>query len=656
MKMIHFSLGILVASCLPAAAAAQDIFVCSQSDMILTRANDKNNNGTANEPGEYTKAAYSVANKIRAGTEIKATSLFGTPSLLWLDNNNSVKSLILLKDTTADGVYDDSEISTLVGSLHTLFGASASNTFLGGLTEDSAGHVFIANNQFTLTTPASNGILRVSNVTGVPATNIALKTSDVLTVYEDTTNPSAGPVTSTGGSYERIACNKSTDVIYTYHTKDDVVYSLHDIDGDGKFTTPGEVVNFLNLSGHKAGLTRSADFDTSGAYSSRGIDFAGVIPSATNGNYLSILYVEVDPVTGTVVLGTRTQTQSLGTSDISGMILVCNDLNGNGTCNDPGEVKIYVDQLSAGFGTFNYNGLQYLPSASATPGWTGLGVVNVSGQTVIYAMSNAGPTDLSGVFTADIVWKFVDNDFDGLALSAGEQVPVMVQRPAGSVSNEMEVTDLPFTPNFATASNFYVPGMQNPLNVTGICTSTAVTAMRPGIRFYKNAPYLGNNDFQVSVTGVQLGTDFAQLYVSQAPWDAGAVGSFFNALCQAQIYCGASVPNDPANLDEWLQLGVWNSPSPMYLDLFDLFGTGTQWADFTSFSTGDTLNGKCTFNSTTNVAYVGRYDASFNIPNDPLLKGQMFYLQWHVADPTYTPGGGFAVPRSVSDLGLVVLE
>lgn len=621
--------------------------------MILTRANDKNNNGTTNEPGEYTKAGYSLT-KLRAGTEIKATSLFGAPALFWLDNNNSLKALEVLRDNSGDGVYDDSEISTIVGSLHSVFGTTASNTFLGGLTEDSNGNVYVANNQFVLTTPASNGIVRISNVTGTPSTLISLKTTDVVTAYEDNTNIGAAAVSC--GSWERLACNTSTNVIYAYNTKDDVVYALRDLDADGKFTSAGEIVNFCNLSGHKAGLNRSVDFSLGGTYQSRGNDFAGVQPSATNGNYLAILYVEVDSVSGTVVLGTRTQTQNLGTTDISGIIILCNDLDGDGTCNDAGETKIYVDQFAMGFGTFVADGIQYKPDQSATPGWVGLGVCNISGQLVVYGAGNAGPTDKSGVFNADIIWKFIDTDADGLAMSAGEQIPVCIQKPAGSVANELEVTTLPFARNFATCSNFNYPGAQSPLNVTGICSAGASVNLKPGIRFYKNAPYLGNPDFQVSVTGIQLGIDFAQLYVSQAQWDPNANAAFFNLLCQNFIYCPPPFINDPMNLDEWFPVGVWNSPSPMWVDLFDLFATGTSWIDYTTAPTGDTINGKCTNGATTNVAYIGRYDASFAIPNDINLKGQVFYMQWHVMDPTGIPGLGFALPRSVSDQGIVVLE
>ncbi|MBI3820332.1 MAG: hypothetical protein HY286_16700 [Planctomycetes bacterium] len=676
MQLRKFTITAAIAGGFCATAVAQDIFICSTSDMLLTRANDKNGNGTTNEPGEYTKAAY-APNKLKRGIDIKATSLFGAPALLWLDNDNSLKAVEVLRDTSGDGVYDDSEISTIVGSINTIMGASsAGNTFLSGLCEDGAGNLYVSNNQFSTTTPNSNGILRISNATTIPTTLIAWKQTDTVTIDENNTTPGSGTITTKGGSAERLACNMSANTVYAYHTKDDCFYALKDLDGDGKFTSAGECINFLNLSGHKAGITRSVDFSAGGTYAARGNDFASVIPSATNGNYTADYSIEVDQVNGAVVMGFRNQPQNPGSTDISGVIIVCKDLNGNGTCNDAGETTTYVDQAHMGGGTFVYNGIQYKPDQSAPPGLSGLAVRDVAGATEVYCTGNIGPQDKSGNYTCDIVWKFVDLDNDGLAMSAGEQIPICVQRPAGSVSQELEVTDLPFTPNFATCSNFQTPGAQAPLNVTGVdangLTLPCLSAgglnlnLKPGIRFYKNAPYVGNPDFQVSVTGCQFGSDFAQLWYSQAQWDIPAVGNFFNLLCQYGIFCGPT-PNDPNNLDEWLPLGVWNSPSPMYVDLFGLLDPATAYVDFTGSGitavgdpiTGGTAGTQCTPNvGTTKVPYSGRFDYSFAVPNNPGLKGSTFYLQWHVLDPTGTgsPNAGFPFPRAVSDQGIVVIN
>ena len=116
-----------------ASAAAQDIFTCSSSDMILTRANDLNANNTANDPGEYTKCAYAPT-LLRNAQDLKYTALFGTPTLLWLDEDNSINGLVRLTDTNGNGVFEPSEISLVIGSIHTQMGqTTASSTFLGGM-------------------------------------------------------------------------------------------------------------------------------------------------------------------------------------------------------------------------------------------------------------------------------------------------------------------------------------------------------------------------------------------------------------------------------------------------------------------------------------------------------------------------------------------
>jgi hypothetical protein len=63
-------------------------------------------------------------------------------------------------------------------------------------------------------------------------------------------------------------------------------------------------------------------------------------------------------------------------------------------------------------------------------------------------------------------------------------------------------------------------------------------------------------------------------------------------------------------------------------------------------------------NGTVSTTYIGRFDISFAVPNDPLLAGKAFRMQWHVGDPLSLPlvGTGFAIPRAVSDLGIVVLN
>jgi hypothetical protein len=232
--------------------------------MILTRAQDLNLNGTANDPGEYTKCGYSLT-LLRNGQDIKYTNLFGTPTLLWLDENNSVNGIVRLTDTNGNGVFEPAETTLLLGAFHTAIGqTSASNTFLSGFCQGPNSDFYVSNNNFS-TTPsvlASNGLYRVTNLTGTPAVAAALVGTDTVQVYEDSATP--GTVNVSGGAWERIVCDKTTGKFYSYNSMDDAVYMMQDLDADGKFTTAGEVVNYLNVGLHKAGLGFNPDYGPGG--------------------------------------------------------------------------------------------------------------------------------------------------------------------------------------------------------------------------------------------------------------------------------------------------------------------------------------------------------------------------------------------------------
>lgn len=101
----------------------------------------------------------------------------------------------------------------------------------------------------------------------------------------------------------------------------------------------------------------------------------------------------------------------------------------------------------------------------------------------------------------------------------------------------------------------------------------------------------------------------------------------------------------------------------MYVDLFDLQGTGTSYLENEPGGSitgaggvagagayADPLNSKCP-----STANLGRLDAHIPIPNDPNLVGQVFRHQWHADDPlfaTVAPGAF----RTVSDLGYVRIQ
>ena len=279
----------------------------------------------------------------------------------------------------------------------------------------------------------------------------------------------ASAVNISGGAWEQIVCHKATNTFYAYNSKDDVIYAMRDLDNDGKFTTAGEVVNFLNVGAHAAGLNVNPDFAPSGSlYFNYGIPFHAVTANSS-GNRISLLYLEVDQTSGALYIGTRTQTMDATclSCDISGIILKCQDSNANGTCNDSGEVTIYCDQ-NLDSGSFSLNGNPYKPNSAATPGFSGLGIDPTTGT--LYCMVNTGPNDVAGGFTCDMVWKLVDGNNDGNVSSAGEQIPIMVQYPAGSFSKELEiVADGIFAKPFAAAMNHESPGNQSALPNPG-CT------------------------------------------------------------------------------------------------------------------------------------------------------------------------------------------
>jgi hypothetical protein len=340
--------------------------------------------------------------------------------------------------------------------------------------------------------------------------------------------------------------------------------------------------------------------------------------------------------------------------------LKCVDVNGNGTCNDPGEVTVFTDDGTPGTFVDPATGAHYPPSAatgSNNYGFQGLAVHPLTGE--VFALSTVGPISASGPGMIDIVWKLADVNSDGDANDPGEQVPVFFQRPAGSVSRALEVVpNGVFAAPFAAASIHGPAGLQSAASSGGCQLPDSV-----GMRFYKGAPYSGNADFQVSVSGCAVGTSFAQLWISQADWDPGAVKSFWDLLNGPPYFVGLPYPSDltTRNLDEWLPLGVWNAPSPMHLDILDLQATGTFYFENAPGGAiagaggaagapayADPLNGTCA-----GQPYLGRLDANLAVPSSPALVGQVFRLQWHVDDPlTPVPGA----LRAVSDLGIVRIQ
>lgn len=676
MMRFHLRRGraVLALAALAAPAAAQDIFTCSSSDMILTRANDLNANGTANDPGEYTKCGYS-STLLRNAQDLKYTALFGAPTLLWLDEDNSVNGFVRLTDANGNGVFEAGETSLLLGNLHLAIGqTSASNTFWGGFCENAAGDLVFANNNFSTTASVnnSNGLYRVTGITGTPVVSAMVKGSDAaVAAWENSSTSTA--TTIAGGAWERVVVHKASGTYYSYNSKDDVVYALRDLDNDGKFLSAGEVINFFNGAGHKAGLNVNPDFLSGGPlYFNYGLGLSGVAANSS-GNRLTLLYMEIDETSGAVYLGTRTQAMDAGgpcpSCDVSGVIFKCVDLNGNGTCNDAGEVTVYCDQAADPQSFLYTNGFTYKPNSAATPGFSGLGIDPSNGT--VYAFVNIGPPDYASNFVTDVVWKLVDNNLDGDTSDAGEQIPVNVQFPAGSFSKELEIVpDGIFAKPFASAMSFETPGAQSALPNPG-CTAPVNLALKTSVRFYKGAPAIGNGDFQISVTGTKIGSQFAQLWVSPADWDPVLVKNFWDLLNGPPFLVGLPYPVDLStrNLDEWLPIGFWNSPAPMYVDIFDLAASGTLTLDnvaggivgsttggvFTAGApaAGDTINGKCTIGVTTNQPYVGRFDANIAIPNVPALAGATYRVQWWTEDPQ---SGAPPFPYVVSDVGILRIQ
>ncbi len=657
---LRWSVGLSLLVALPCApVAAQDVFICAQTDMVLTRATDQNGSGRANDPGEYGKVGYAPT-LLRTGQEVKATSMFGVPSLLWFDNHSSVRGLVKLSDTNGNGTFEPAETTALFTSVHTTLGITATNTFLLGMVPGTGDEVFFANNAFKAVPPATNGLYRAGSLTTTPVFSATIQQSNTVTIYENSTTPSG--TTTQGGAWERIARIDSSKTILAYHTLDDVIYALTDLDMDGKFTSAGEVVNWLNAAGHKLGIAVNPDF-AAGPLAGYGANFASVTPNSTL-NYLTFNYIEVHQASNTVYVGTRTQPNAF-LEPVSGKIFRCNDLNGNGTVNDPGEVVLYVNDFLAGTFVDQDTLIQYSPSASS-PGFTGLAVDQSTGK--VYALSNAGPADPAGTFSADMVWTFVDNDFDTVALSPGEQLVHHIQLPAGGFSNELEVSPAGFfAPTFAASSQHEVAGFQSPIINPG-CTVIPSLALKTSTRFYKGPPFLGNTDWQVSLVGttVSPGNTFAQLWVSEADWDPVTVKSLWDLLNGPPFNTGLPYPSNLStrNIDEWLPIGFWMSPSPMYLDLFDLALTGTFWVENIpggiikgdggvagAGAYGDPIMGSCTAGAGS-MKYIGRFDADIAVPSTVSLAGKKFRLQWHTQDSS----GGGGLPRVVSDVGIIQLQ
>ncbi|HKD99404.1 MAG TPA: hypothetical protein VKE69_00215, partial [Planctomycetota bacterium] len=324
---------LLLPALLAAPGFAQDVFICSNSDMILTRGTDRNFDGDAMDFGEYGKVAYEPS-LLQNGREIKATSVFGAPGIVWLDQNT--RDVTRLVDLNGNGTFEPTEIAS-VFDFPTKAGVASGDTFLIGLAEKTGGVFYVANNAFkTLPAlpPATNGLYRVTGMATLPFTGAvtpAIRQSDVITAFEN--NSTAGAAVVNAGAWERLAIINSTQTILAYNTLDDAIYALRDLDADGKFTSPGEVVNFLNASGHKAGLGLSGDF-FGGALSGYGAMLATATPAPANGNWTVLNAIEVDQSNNTVYVATTT---TFATPNPAGRVFKCRDLNGNGTCNDPGE-------------------------------------------------------------------------------------------------------------------------------------------------------------------------------------------------------------------------------------------------------------------------------------------------------------------------------
>lgn len=621
-------------------APAQDLFISSRTDQIFTRARDLDGNGSANDIGEYTKVGYAPT-LLREGREVKATATFGAPGFVWLDQNT--RDATKLVDTNGNGVFEPAEI-TSVFDFSTTTGITAANTFLIGLAEASNGVFYIANNAFkTLPTPppGTNGLWRVVGMNGaVPlAVTPAIQQSDVVTVFE--TNAGPASVVINAGAFERLAIHDATQTIYGYNTLDDAIYALKDLDADGKFTSAGEVVNFLNATNHKPGLGLSGDF-FGGALALQGAVLNSSSPSVSNGNFLVLNAVEVDQTSGAVYVATTTINFAVSPRSC---VFRCVDANANGTCNDAGEVTLLTDDAVPGtFESAPGSGIFYTPTGAA-PGFVGLGVDSATGS--VFVLANSGPQDVSGTFSADTVWKLVDGNFDGDAADAGEQQLVLIQKPAGSFSLELEVTPAGFfAAPFAAASNFETPGSQSP--VLTPCGGSA--AVLPGIRFYKGPPYLGSPDFQVSVTGTQIGSTFGQLWISFADFNPVDLKFIFDFLNGPPTFMGLPYPADlnSRKLDEWFSFfPLWGTNSPSYVDIIDLFSTSVTFSvSPVGPAVGDPINLGC--GSPVQDA-LGRFDFTLPIPNVPAFAGANVRLQWHTLDSV-------TGQRVVSDLGVATLQ
>src|SRR4030095_9424717 len=340
----------------------------------------------------------------------------------------------------------------------TVSGVVSANTFLIGLAEASGGVFYLAHNSFkTLPTPppTTNGLYRIVNMNGGGPLGVtpALLQSNVVTTFENNVTPGAAVINA--GAFERLAIHNGSQTIYGYNTLDDCIYAMRDLDADGKFITPGEVVNFLNASGHKDGRGVSADF-FGGGLAAYGAMLAAATPAPANGNWTVLNAIEVEQSGGTVWVATTTL--FLG-PPIRCCVFKCQDLNGNGTCNDAGEVTLWCDDSVANtFESAPGSGIFYPPSGAA-PGFAGMGVDPATGT--VYVLNNTGPVDISGAFKADTVWRLVDKNFDGDATDPGEQELAVIQKPGGSFSLELEVTANGFfKAPFAAASNFELPGSQ----------------------------------------------------------------------------------------------------------------------------------------------------------------------------------------------------
>src|SRR5262245_32445410 len=341
MHMLRITPMILANAVLSGALTAQDLFIASGNAPRLVRARDLDGNGSANDFGEFTTAAFSTTS-LKQGYEVRAASLFGAPGVLFLDNDPSRRSLVKCVDANGNGVFEPSEISDVVASFTSAIGASGPDAvFVGGLAEASGGVAYVTSDQLAATPFPWSGIYRVSGLPGAAVVSAAIKTPDVVTIYDDDVTPTAATVAA--GAWERIAWIASTQTLLAYNVHDDVIYALRDLDADGRFVSAGECVNWLNAANHKPGIATSADF-WGGPLSAYGAVFQAAIPGPANfGNWFTFHYIEPDPITGAVFVGSRRHTLPVGvTEPVGGKVFRCVDLDCDGSCNGPGETTLYV--------------------------------------------------------------------------------------------------------------------------------------------------------------------------------------------------------------------------------------------------------------------------------------------------------------------------